>query len=199
VRHPRLFLLDEPLSNLDAKLRLETRLELHALQRALGATTVYVTHDQEEAMTLADRIAVFMDGRIVQVGTPREVYAQPRTVDVAGFIGTPPMNLLPAAFEGSSALVDGHRLDLAQSTASPRPIVLGVRPGDLELRAQGLPARVERIEDLGDSAILSFVAGERPLKLKTDRLPNVREGDAVHLGFAPGRAHLFDRDTGARL
>jgi len=199
VRHPRLFLLDEPLSNLDAKLRLETRLELHALQRALGATAVYVTHDQEEAMTLADRIAVFMDGRIVQVGTPREVYSQPRTVEVAGFIGTPPMNLVPATWEGASAIVDGHTLALAQSAAAPRAIVLGVRPGDLEFRSAGLPARVERIEDLGDSAIVSFAAGDRLLKLKTDRLPAIREGDAVHLGFAPARAHVFDRETGARL
>src|SRR4029453_11106163 len=102
VRKPRLFLLDEPLSNLDAKLRLETRLELHALQRTLGATTVYVTHDQEEAMTLADRIAVFMDGRIVQIGTPREVFARPHTVDVAAFIGTPAMNLMPGVWEGAS-------------------------------------------------------------------------------------------------
>ena len=96
VRQPRLFLLDEPLSNLDAKLRLETRLELRQLQRALGVTTIYVTHDQEEAMTLADRVAVFMDGRIVQVATPREIYDRPAQVAVAGFIGTPPMNLLPA-------------------------------------------------------------------------------------------------------
>ena len=118
MRKPRLFLLDEPLSNLDAKLRLETRLELHALQRALGATTVYVTHDQEEAMTLADRIAVFMDGRIVQVGTPREVFARPQTVDVAGFIGTPPMNLLPARWEGDARRSStAHALPVRTSTA----------------------------------------------------------------------------------
>ena len=110
VRAPRLFLLDEPLSNLDAKLRLETRLELHRLQRSLGATTVYVTHDQEEAMTLADRIAVFIEGRIVQVGTPREIYTTPRTVGVAGFIGTPPMNLMPATWSGDGVTVAGHRL-----------------------------------------------------------------------------------------
>ena len=128
VRKPRLFLLDEPLSNLDAKLRLETRLELHALQRALGATTVYVTHDQEEAMTLADRIAVFMDGRIVQVGTPREVFARPQTVDVAAFIGTPPMNLLPGVWEGDRVAVDGHALPLPSATPSPRQVTLGVRP-----------------------------------------------------------------------
>ena len=100
VRKPRLFLLDEPLSNLDAKLRVETRVELRKLQRSLGVTAVYVTHDQEEAMTIADRLAVFMDGRIVQVGTPAEVYARPANVAVAGFIGSPPMNLLAATVRG---------------------------------------------------------------------------------------------------
>src|SRR5206468_11575496 len=100
VRKPRLFLLDEPLSNLDAKLRLETRVELRKLQRSLGVTAVYVTHDQEEAMTVADRIAVFMDGRIVQVGTPEEIFSQPASTKVAEFIGSPPMNLLPAEVRG---------------------------------------------------------------------------------------------------
>lgn len=199
VRKPRLFLLDEPLSNLDAKLRLETRLELHSLQRALGATTVYVTHDQEEAMTLADRIAVFMDGRIVQVDTPREVFARPQTVDVAAFIGTPPMNLLPARWEGDALVVEGTRLPAASTAPSPREVMLGVRPGDLRIADAGIAARVERIEDLGDTAIASFVAGKHLLKLKTDRLAGVREGDEVRLAFAPQAANLFDRAGGARL
>jgi len=199
VRKPRLFLLDEPLSNLDAKLRLETRLELHTLQRALGATTVYVTHDQEEAMTLADRIAVCMDGRIVQVGSPRDVFARPQTVDVAAFIGTPPMNLLPGVWEGNAVSVDGHVLPLASAASSARQVTVGVRPGDLRIADAGLPARVERVEDLGDSAIVSFVAGERILKQKTDRLPLVQEGDHVHVAFAPAAAHIFDRQTGIRL
>lgn len=199
VRKPRLFLLDEPLSNLDAKLRLETRLELHALQRTLGATTVYVTHDQEEAMTLADRIAVFMDGRIVQVGSPREVYARPQAVEVASFIGTPPMNLLPATWDGDAAIIGGHRLPLGDATPTPRPIVVGVRPNDLRVTDRGLPARVERIEDLGDSCVVSFVAGDHLLKQKSDRLPSLREGEDVHVGFAPGTAHKFDQATGLRL
>ena len=199
VRKPRLFLLDEPLSNLDAKLRLETRLELHTLQRTLGATTVYVTHDQEEAMTLADRIAVFMDGRVVQVGTPREVFARPHTVDVAGFIGTPPMNLMPGTWEGACVVVDGHALPLASVTPSARQVTLGVRPNDLRIADAGLPARIERVEDLGDSTIVSVTTGERLLKLKSDRLPLVEEGDAVRVTLAPGAAHLFDRQTGVRL
>ena len=200
VRKPRLFLLDEPLSNLDAKLRLQTRLELHTLQRALGATTVYVTHDQEEAMTLADRIAVFMDGRIVQVGSPRDVFARPRTIDVAAFIGTPPMNLLNGVWDGDTVTIDGRvALPAASASRAPRHVMVGVRPGDLRIADTGLPARVERVEDLGDSAIVSFVAGDRLLKQKSDRQPDVREGDDVHVSFAPAAAHIFDRQTGMRL
>jgi ABC-type sugar transport system ATPase subunit len=199
VRAPRLFLLDEPLSNLDAKLRLETRLELHRLQRSLDTTTVYVTHDQEEAMTLADRVAVFTDGRIVQIGTPREIYSRPQTIAVAEFIGTPPMNLMPGHWHGNAVTIAGHALPVAANAGSPREVMLGVRPGDLRIVADGLPARVERIEDMGDSSIISFVAGERPLKLKSDQLPAVQEGEDVCVGFAPTAVHLFDQHSGARL
>ena len=199
VRQPRLFLLDEPLSNLDAKLRLETRLELHRLQRSLGVTTVYVTHDQEEAMTLADRIAVFIDGRIVQVGSPREVYARPRTITVAGFIGTPPMNLTRATWARDEVAIAGQRLPLPGGPAAPRDVMLGVRPGDLRVAPHGLVARVERIEDLGDSSIVSFAMEGMTLKSKGDGLPPIREGEDVRLGFAPDAAHLFDPETGIRL
>ncbi len=201
VRQPRLFLLDEPLSNLDAQLRLEMRLELHALQRALGVTTVYVTHDQEEALTLADRIAVFMDGRIVQVGTPREVFARPATVAVAGFIGTPPMNLVQGHWQGAAVEVAGQRLPAPCAPGAPQPVTLGVRPTDLRLSPSGLSAEVARIEDLGDSCVLTLrVAGhDAPVKLKTDHLPEVHEGRSVFLSFAPEKVHLFDPGTGARL
>ena len=199
VRQPRLFLLDEPLSNLDAKLRLETRLELRRLQRSLGVTTVYVTHDQEEAMTLADRIAVFMDGRIVQVGTPREIFAKPMSVDVAGFIGTPPMNLLAGEWEGHAVSVGGSTVPVAAETATLRDVVVGIRPHDLRLADGGLRARVEGVEDLGDSAIVDLVVDERLVKLKTDRVPVLREGEAVFVAFAPEDAHLFDSETGERI
>jgi ABC-type sugar transport system ATPase subunit len=200
VRQPRLFLLDEPLSNLDAKLRLETRLELHALQRGLGTTTVYVTHDQEEAMTLADRIAVFMDGRIAQVGTPREVFARPQTMAVAGFVGTPQMNLLPGNWQGGAVTIAGRVLPVVQVSPQLRPVMLGVRPSDLRfVTSGGLPARIERIEDLGDSAIVSLSAAGRALKLKTDRPPASGAGSDVFIGFAPEAAHLFDPDQGHRL
>jgi multiple sugar transport system ATP-binding protein len=205
VRQPRLFLLDEPLSNLDAKLRLETRIELKKLQRALGVTAVYVTHDQEEAMTLADRIAVFMDGRIVQVGTPRQVFGQPTQAAVAGFIGTPPMNLLAATWQGNDIEVEGAGR-VAVATASPvaRAVTLGVRPTDLRiadksLAKEGLAAEVELVEELGDSLIVNLVVGTQRAKLKTDASLVLREGDQVRLAFAPGAAHLFDRDSGARL
>jgi multiple sugar transport system ATP-binding protein len=199
VRQPRLFLLDEPLSNLDAKLRLETRLELRRLQRSLGVTTVYVTHDQEEAMTLADRMAVFMDGRIVQVGTPREIFQRPLSIDVAAFIGTPPMNLLAGAWEGHAVSIGGSTVAVAADTPEVRDVVVGVRPNALRLADGGLRARVEGVEDLGDSAIVDLVIDERLVKLKTDRPPLLREGEAVYVAFAPEDAHLFDAETGARL
>ncbi len=199
VRQPRLFLLDEPLSNLDAKLRLETRLELRKLQRSLGVTTVYVTHDQEEAMTLADRIAVFMDGRIVQVGTPREIFDRPSTVEVAGFIGTPPMNLLPGEWDGHAVSAAGSTLAVAASTASPRAVTLGVRPADLRLGEGGIAATIERIEDLGDTTIVNLRVDGRLVKLKGSGAEPVQEGDAVFVAFAPEDAHLFDATSGARL
>ena len=186
VRQPRLFLLDEPLSNLDAKLRLETRLELHALQRSLGTTTVYVTHDQEEAMTLADRIAVFMEGRIAQVGTPREVFSKPQTMAVAAFVGTPQMNLMPGRWQGNAVTVDGHALQVAQTAPGPRDVMLGVRPSDLRIGSSGLPARIERVEDLGDSAIVSLTSNGRPLKIKGDLQHAGKTGDEVLREFCAG-------------
>ena len=199
VRQPRLFLLDEPLSNLDAKLRLETRLELRRLQRSLGVTTVYVTHDQEEAMTLADRIAVFMDGRIVQVGTPREIFTRPLSMDVAAFIGTPPMNLLAGEWEGHAVSVGGSTVAVGAETPSARDVVVGIRPHALRLADGGLRARVEGVEDLGDSAIVDLVVDERLVKVKTERAPVLREGEAVFIAFAPEDAHLFDPTSGARI
>ncbi|RYF34122.1 MAG: ABC transporter ATP-binding protein [Comamonadaceae bacterium] len=200
VRKPRLFLLDEPLSNLDAKLRIETRAELRRLQRSLGVTAVYVTHDQEEAMTIADRVAVFMEGRMVQIGTPKDIFMRPATVAVAGFIGTPPMNLLPATLVSGQVRVGGTMLPVADAPGADREVTLGVRPGDLRIADSGMPARVDFIEDLGDALIVHLTIDEHRVKLKTDpdRAP-LAEGQAVHLGFAPKAAHLFDRTTGERL
>ncbi len=204
VRQPRLFLLDEPLSNLDAKLRLETRAELRKLQRSLGVTAVYVTHDQEEAMTIADRMAVFMEGRIVQVGTPHEIFRKPATATVAAFIGTPPMNLLPAVLQDGHVRVGDSVIALPAGEGrgggnEPREVTLGVRPGDLRLGATGIPARVEFVEDFGDSSIVNLEAAGQRVKLRAGELPSVREGEAVRLSFDPAAAHLFDRATGNRI
>ena len=198
VRKPRLFLLDEPLSNLDAQLRLETRVELRKLQRSLGVTTVYVTHDQEEAMTIADRIAVFMEGKIAQVGTPAKVFAFPATTAVAAFIGSPPMNLIPARIENGELHVAG--LVFAAPTTSGRDgdIVLGVRPGALRIAPNGLAARVELVENMGDTAIVDCTLGDTPLKWRVDGVPAVREGDIVHLTAAQEAWHVFDATTGQR-
>ncbi|RZI66771.1 MAG: ABC transporter ATP-binding protein, partial [Variovorax sp.] len=203
VRQPRLFLLDEPLSNLDAKLRLETRAELRKLQRSLNVTGVYVTHDQEEAMTIADRMAVFMEGRIVQVGTPHEIFRKPATATVAAFIGTPPMNLLPAVLERGHVRIGDATLPVETGTdgadRAPADVTLGVRPGDLRLAASGIPARVDFVEDFGDSSIVNLDAAGHRGKLRAGELPLVREGENVHLAFDPRAAHLFDRATGNRI
>jgi multiple sugar transport system ATP-binding protein len=202
VRKPRLFLLDEPLSNLDAKLRLETRVELRKLQRSLGVTTVYVTHDQEEAMTIADRMAVFMEGRIAQVGTPAEVFARPATTAVAAFIGSPPMNLLPARIEAAQLHVAGVQLAAPLGAGPDGNVVLGVRPGALRIAPHGIAARVELVENMGDTAIVDCTIAHSemntPIKWRVDRVPGVREGDVIHLTAAQEAFHVFDTSTGQR-
>jgi multiple sugar transport system ATP-binding protein len=198
VRKPRLFLLDEPLSNLDAKLRLETRVELRKLQRALGVTTVYVTHDQEEAMTIADRLAVFMEGRIVQVGPPRDIFARPASAVVAGFLGSPPMNLMPAEVRNGVLHVAGAELRPERPLGRDGAVTIGVRPAALRIAATGLPARVYLVEDLGDTTIVDLDVAGQVIKLRTEQRPNVREGDQVHVAMPADALHVFERDGGAR-
>ncbi len=201
VRDPFAFLLDEPLSNLDAKLRLQMRGELVDLHRRTGRTFVYVTHDQAEAMSMSDRIAVFMDGRIVQTGTPHELYERPATRRVAAFIGDYPINLieldldqgrLPPPFEGFSVQGAGQR----------RRIVLGLRAEALYLAGDGaLRGPVERVEYLGASTNLTVRPGP-DIALQAiihAGQPVPENGATVRLGFDPRRAHLFDSETGARL
>jgi ABC-type sugar transport system ATPase subunit len=198
VRKPKLFLLDEPLSNLDAKLRLETRVELRKLQRALGVTTVYVTHDQEEAMTIADRIAVFIEGRIVQIGTPNEVFENPASVVVAAFIGSPPMNLLPGTIDHGRLIIGEFESALQRDGVGDGAVIVGLRPGALSFAADGIPRRVDLVEDLGDSSIVNVEVGEHRVKVRTQHRPGVREGETVRLHFDAAALHLFDRDSGAR-
>ena len=199
VRKPRLFLLDEPLSNLDAKLRLETRVELKKLHRSLDVTTVYVTHDQEEAMTIADRLAVFMEGRIEQVGTPEEVFAQPVSLEVAAFLGSPPMNFLPARLAGRVAHAAGQAIALGRDYGAEREAVLGIRPGAIRLEAAGIAARVYLVEHLGEHAIVDLHVGDTLVRARVDRGVRVREGETVHLAFDAGDIHVFDAGTRRRL
>ena len=205
VSRPAVFLMDEPLSNLDAKLRTQTRAELVDLHRRLGTTFVYVTHDQVEAMTMADRIAILSDGRLHQVGTPREVYDAPADLFVAGFIGTPPMNTAPVTLAGGDAQVGESRLPLGRGSDHERA-VLGVRPEHLHLDPAGpLRAAVHQTEWLGHEALLRLqlvgVEGHGTgwiARLATEAAPP-EPGTEVRLSAAPGSIHLFDADSGLRL
>jgi ABC-type sugar transport system ATPase subunit len=199
VRKARLFLLDEPLSNLDAKLRIETRAELKKLQRSLGVTAVYVTHDQEEAMTLADRMAVFMAGEIQQVGTPAEVFARPNSIEIAGFIGNPPMNLVPARYANGSVVIAGHALKTNAAIAGERDVIAGIRPGALRLAPDGLKAKVDLIEDLGDTAVLDIDCAGTLMRVRVNHEDMPREGDAISVTARPHDIHLFDPETRKRL
>jgi ABC-type sugar transport system ATPase subunit len=201
VRNPRAFLFDEPLSNLDAKLRVSARAELRRLQRDLGTTTVYVTHDQAEAMTMADRIVVMNDGRIEQVGPPIEVYDRPATLFVAGFLGSPAMNLWRAD-TAEGALRAGP---LRIAAAAPPGSTLGLRPENLHLAAADatdpapIPARVTLVEALGAETLLHAEAEGGTLVARLPgRAPGIAEGDAVTLHADRARLHLFAAD-GARI
>jgi ABC-type sugar transport system ATPase subunit len=205
VSRPAVFLMDEPLSNLDAKLRTQTRAELVDLHRRLGTTFVYVTHDQVEAMTMADRIAILSDGRLHQVGTPREVYDAPADLFVAGFIGTPPMNTAAVTLADGDALVGESRLPLGRTSERERA-VLGVRPEHLHLDPAGpLRAAVHQTEWLGHEALLRLqLVGVDGIgtgwiaRLATEAAPP-EPGSEVRLAVAAGALHLFDGDTGLRL
>jgi multiple sugar transport system ATP-binding protein len=199
VREPRIFLLDEPLSNLDAKLRLETRFELKKLQRSLGITAVYVTHDQEEAMTLADRMAIFVDGEIKQIGGPDEVFSHPNSLDVAGFIGNPPMNLIQVPYAQGQVEIAGMRLSTAFSGAGPHDVTVGIRPGAIRMHQEGFPAEVELIENLGDFALLDLKVGDSRIRARVNVDDVPREGAIVRVTVRKQDLHLFDTNSGQRL
>ncbi len=203
IREPSVFLFDEPLSNLDAKLRVETRTELLQIQRRLGITSVYVTHDQEEAMTLSDRMVVMRDGHIAQLGTPQEVYARPADTFVATFVGSPKMNLLEGTLSGG-VFTTGAGVALATDCAANHAsVTLGVRPDDLLLtpRASDGAARVVLIEHLGPRAIVTLEAHGTALTsvVETARLAGIGEGARVDLTVRDGGTHLFDTHNGRRL
>jgi len=190
-------LMDEPLSNLDAKLRHEMRQEIRALQQRLGITMLYVTHDQAEAMSMADRVILMRDGRIEQDAPPDELYDRPATAFAARFIGTPPMNLLALADGPSGAVVRGS--DTTVGFASGDGLLLGVRPEDLAFAETGLPARVVAVEYLGaDSLVACMVAGEN-CDVRVPGRAALRNGDACFIRLPdPGRLHLFDAASGRR-
>ncbi|MBM7804517.1 multiple sugar transport system ATP-binding protein [Geodermatophilus bullaregiensis] len=205
VRQPQVFLMDEPLSNLDAKLRVQTRTQIAALQRRLGITTVYVTHDQVEAMTMGDRVAVLKDGLLMQAGRPRELYDRPRNVFVAGFIGSPAMNLveLPVV-DGGVRLGDAvHPVERELLGRAGDRVVLGVRPEDLQLAEHGLPVEVDVVEELGaDAYVYGHADLDRQRHTVTVRVDGRRppmKGDSLHVRPVTGHVHLFSTADGERL
>ena len=203
ARHPDAFLLDEPLSNLDARLRVETRVELESLHRRLGATMVYVTHDQVEALTMGDRVAVMRDGRVEQVGTPEEVYRRPANRFVAGFIGSPAMNVLPVTVKADRFLAGPFSFALRgpDEGHAARPLELGVRPEHLTMASgsAGSAVTVSLVEHAGPDAYLYLQAGEHLLVMRGDSSVRVRAGDEIRVAVRRANTHLFDAETGERL
>ena len=201
VRDPQLFLFDEPLSNLDAKLRVEMRTEIKKLYKQLGKTTVYVTHDQIEAMTLATRIAVMHGGRLQQFAEPKVIYEQPANMFVAGFMGSPAMNFIPAEVaDGRLRLTGDTSLPLPAGTSLPngRKVVLGLRPEHLS-PGSGIRAPVEVVEPTGAETIVILRLGGQEITARFDPDSAPREGDAIDLAVAIDKASLFDPDTEERL
>ncbi|HEX6420172.1 MAG TPA: ATP-binding cassette domain-containing protein [Acidimicrobiales bacterium] len=208
VGRPKAFLMDEPLSNLDAKLRAATRLELVDLHRRVETTVVYVTHDQVEAMTMADRTAILSAGRLQQVGTPQEVYAAPANLFVAQFIGTPPMNTLAGTVttEGGEPAVSvaGGRVPvppgLAGRVDEGRPVVAGIRPEHLALVADGpIEHRVRAVEWLGHECLVFGSVGPSPVVVRQTGMVQLQPGGTARLACDPAHVHLFDPDTTERL
>jgi multiple sugar transport system ATP-binding protein len=208
VRDPKVFLFDEPLSNLDAKLRVQMRSEIKALHQRLKTTTVYVTHDQIEAMTMADRIVVMHDGIVEQIGTPLELYDRPNNLFVAQFIGSPAMNIVQGTLRraNGSAFVessDGVRWPLGAGAGSDgQAVTYGVRPDHLELaanQAQTVPGEIVVVEPTGSETELVVKIGESQMIVETHGRPSLSPGDKVRFLVDPANVHLFDRASGVRL
>ena len=204
VREPKVFLFDEPLSNLDAKLRVQMRLEIQKLHRELSTTSLYVTHDQVEAMTLAQRMIVMNAGRAEQIGTPAEVYGRPATTFVASFIGSPPMNLLRGQVAADGAgFVLGGGLRVALPVPVPQlvghDVLLGVRPEHLVVAADGLPLVVELVEVLGADMLVHGKVGEDSVIVRLPDGAHPAFGEQIQCTFDAARLHWFDPATGARI
>jgi sn-glycerol 3-phosphate transport system ATP-binding protein len=205
VREPAVFLFDEPLSNLDAKLRVQMRFEIQKLHRRLRTTSLYVTHDQVEAMTLADRMIVMNAGRAEQIGSPMDVYRNPATLFVAGFIGSPAMNFLPAKADGGSkfTLLAGGTVHAANGGAAPgTAVTVGIRPEHFlpstDERAV-LTGAVEMVEQLGADTLVHVGHGSNTVIARLPHGDHAEVGQTLRLGADPSRVFLFDSVTGARL
>jgi sn-glycerol 3-phosphate transport system ATP-binding protein len=207
IREPKVFLFDEPLSNLDAKLRVVMRAEIRRLHQQLSATSIFVTHDQHEAMTLADRIIVMNGGKVEQIGTPEEIYHRPATRFVAGFVGTPSMNLLEGSITESGAFSDDKGNILYFSNRPPAPagasVVLGVRAEAVRLVDPGvdgaLVGTAEFIEELGATRVIHAVVGGAPFAVSTSDQVRVEPGARLGFAFDPATTHLYSSETGLML
>ncbi len=200
VRRPTVFLMDEPLSNLDAKLRVSTRAQIKHLQHDLKVTTIYVTHDQIEAMTLADRVVVMNKGRIQQVGTPTDIYDNPANTFVASFIGSPAMNLVDGRIEDGVFSARNVRVP-GLATRHRGPVILGFRAEDVDVvEGEGeLVAPVYSLELLGEASMVSYRLGEQLVSVKAPKDFRAEIDEVVHTRIPPGVCHLFDAETGERI
>ncbi|MCP1200459.1 ABC transporter ATP-binding protein [Notoacmeibacter sp. MSK16QG-6] len=202
VRDPKAFLFDEPLSNLDAKLRHKMRGEIRKIHQRLGRTTVYVTHDQTEAMTMADRIVVMNNGKIEQAGTPTELYGNPDNLFVAGFIGTPEINRFGGTVRNGVVHLDcdlAFPADLQVDSADDCKVVCGVRPHHILIVEDGLEAEVLLVEPTGEGQEIQAMAGGHEVTIVADAQMDVEVGQTVHMRIDAAKAFLFDADTGRRL
>jgi multiple sugar transport system ATP-binding protein len=197
VRNPQVFLMDEPLSNLDAKLRVQTRTQIAALQRRLGVTTVYVTHDQVEAMTMGDRVAVLKDGILQQVASPRELYEKPSNAFVAGFIGSPSMSIMQAKVDKGYIKIGNYRCQLNQTIVNQveESVLIGVRPEDFEVSEDGITIGIDLVEELGaDSFIYGSVVGDLdiPLIVRVNSSNEYKRGQQIKV--KPKKIYYFDTE-----
>jgi len=200
VRDPQVFLFDEPLSNLDAKLRVVMRGEIKSLHQRLKTTTVYVTHDQVEAMTMADKIVVLNGGRVEQIGAPLELYDRPANKFVAGFIGSPAMNFIPGQITASGFAADGALLPLPEAAHDlpPRPMLYGIRPEHFALTSEGLAATVELVEPMGSETQVTMRLGGTPVIGAFRERVRAEPGETIRVRPEIASVHLFDSDSGRR-
>ena len=198
VRNPKIFLFDEPLSNLDAKLRNQMRLEIKKLQRQMGVTSIFVTHDQTEAMTLGDRIVVINNGVVEQVGTPKEIYSKPNTKFVAEFIGSPQMNLFQCKIENGLAKISDMQINLNNSL-NIQDACIGVRPDDILISDQGeYSSSANLVEYLGSDMIIYSSVGGQEFSCKLSSKINLKAGDNFKFDISPSVLHIFDNTSGQR-